>query len=79
MKVRLLFFGATAALVGKREFETSLGEDDSPATVLERLAAEHPAIRSHKLLFAINQEYVGPDARLKNGDELAIFGAVSGG
>jgi molybdopterin converting factor small subunit len=33
----------------------------------------------HQLLFAVNQEYASGDEPLKNGDELAVFTAVSGG
>ena len=47
--------------------------------IVDRLVKEHPALSRHKLLFAVNQEYVASDTPLKNGDELAIFTAVSGG
>jgi len=36
-------------------------------------------LRSHKLLVAVNQEYAGDAMPLKDGDEVAIFTAVSGG
>jgi molybdopterin synthase sulfur carrier subunit len=79
MRVRVLFFGATAALVGTREVEATIDESDSPTNVLKRFAATHPALRSHRFLFAVNEEYVADNSLLKEGDELAIFTAVSGG
>ena len=79
MRVRVLFFGATAALVGSREVEATISEKDSPVDVLERFAATHPELRSHRFLFAVNEEYAAEDSLLKDGDELAIFTPVSGG
>lgn len=79
MKLNVLFFGATADAVGKRtlEFET---ENDLPArAIFERVLAEHPALRNHRLLFSVNQQYLNPDQTVHDGDELAIFTAVSGG
>jgi molybdopterin synthase sulfur carrier subunit len=79
MKIRVLFFGATADLVGKREVDTTVGEAASPGDVVQRLVGDHPGLGIRRLLFAVNEEYVSPTARLKDGDELAIFTAVSGG
>lgn len=78
-KIRVLFFGATAAIVGSHEATATIEEDDSPAGVLERLVASHPELSSRKLHFAVNEEYVSGDSRLNDGDELAIFTQVSGG
>lgn len=79
MRVRVLFFGATAAVVGTHEAEMTLGERGSPADVVERFADTHPDLRSHRLLFAVNEKYAPEDSQLKDGDELAIFTPVSGG
>ncbi len=79
MRIRVLFFGATAALVATREVEATIDERDSPSDVLKRFAATHPGLRSHRFLFAVNEEYVAEGSPLKDGDELAIFTAVSGG
>ncbi len=79
MKVRVLFFGATAALVGMRDIETTLDSGASPADILKHFTATHPDLQSHQLLIAVNEEYVSTDSELKEGDEVAIFTAVSGG
>ena len=79
MRVRVLFFGATADLVGMREIELPISDRESASDVVEKFASEHPEIKNHKLLLAINEEYAAPDTRLKDGDKLAVFTAVSGG
>jgi molybdopterin converting factor small subunit len=79
MKVNVLFFGATADLMGTRRMQVEGPSDAVCGDMLERLVAEHPALSRHKLLIAKNAEYVGPDEKLSDGDELAIFTAVSGG
>lgn len=79
MIVRLLFFGATASVVGTRRLSTAVNDRAAAAHVIEQLRHEYPELRNHKLLFAVNEEYVVADTRLNEGDELAIFTAVSGG
>ncbi len=79
MRVRVLFFGATAALVGIRDIETTIDSSDSPADILKRFSAIYPELGSLRLLIAVNEEYVNEDSKLKDGDEVAIFTAVSGG
>ena len=79
MEVNVLFFGATAELVGSPKIETSVSESAIAADVIEQLHAEYPGLKGRKLLVAVNEQYVAESTPLKNGDELAIFTAVSGG
>ena len=79
MKVRVLFFGATADAVGKREIVCSIVGTDSASEIVQKIAADHPALKNHRLLFSINEEYVAAEATLNDGDKLAVFTAVSGG
>jgi molybdopterin converting factor small subunit len=79
MKIKALFFGATADAAKGREIELALEENSTAAELIERLTAEHPNLNRHKLLFAVNEKYVPPTTVLNDGDELAIFTAVSGG
>lgn len=79
MKVKVLFFGATAEAAGERSIEIALDKNSAAGFMIESLIETHPSLGSHKLLFAVNQEYASPDTELKEGDELAIFTAVSGG
>jgi molybdopterin converting factor small subunit len=79
MSIQVLFFGATADDVGLRSKQMNFSGERSAAHLLERVISDYPSLRRHKLLFSVNQEYVSGDARLKDGDEVAIFTAVSGG
>jgi molybdopterin converting factor small subunit len=79
MKVRVLFFGATADEVGERQIELSVNESANAQRAFAEVVKKFPKLQDHKLLFAVNQEYVSGDRQLKSGDELAIFTAVSGG
>ena len=76
MSVRVQFFGATAAIVGKRELESDAA---SSSELLESLTQEFTQLTSHKLLVALNQEYIHGDVAIEDGDEVTIFTPVSGG
>lgn len=78
MTVNVLFFGATADAVGTRSQQIDT-EDSIAGDLLERLVKDHPQLARHKLLFSVNQEYRPADTQLMDGDEIAIFTAVSGG
>ena len=79
MKVQVLFFGATADETGEREIEVSLAENVRAEQAFAEIVEKYQRLKNHKLLFAVNQEYASGDEIVKNGDELAIFTAVSGG
>lgn len=79
MKVQVLFFGATADETGEREVELLLAENANAERAFAEIVEKYPRLKNHKLLLAVNQEYARGDETLKNGDELAIFTAVSGG
>jgi molybdopterin converting factor small subunit len=79
MNVTVLFFGQTAEIVGKREIEMSLAESTIASVAFAKIVEKYPKLSDNKLLFAVNQTYVIGDEIINNGDELAIFTAVSGG
>ena len=79
IKVQVLFFGATAEAVGKREVEIDLETDTRAESALQSILRKYPQLENHSLLFAVNQEYARGDEMIKEGDELAVFTAVSGG
>ncbi len=83
MKVKVLFFGATADSVGEREIEISFDENIKAENALEKIFTEFPNLaKNHNkksLHFSVNQEYSNGDEIIKNGDELAVFTSVSGG
>jgi molybdopterin converting factor small subunit len=76
MSVSVLFFGATADVVGSRKIETNA---TTSTELLENILSEYPRLASHKLLVAVNQDYASDTVPLNDGDEVAIFTAVSGG
>lgn len=79
MVVRLLFFGATADITGKRQLELYVDAPMSASDLLQDIVADYPALHERRLLFSINEDYAAADAILNDGDEVAIFTAVSGG
>jgi molybdopterin converting factor subunit 1 len=77
--VNVLFFGATADAVGSRELELTVEESATVGSITDHLSQQHPTLAKHQLLIAVNEEYADPDTVLNDGDELALFTAVSGG
>ena len=79
MKLNVLFFGATAEVVGQRVVRIDVEPGSTSGKLFEHLLDSHSELKSHKLLFALNEEYASGNETLSEGDELAIFTAVSGG
>ncbi len=79
MGVRVLFFGATAADTGRREMLLDHGEPKSVDSLYNQVLETFPKLRRHRLLYSLNQTYATGDEIVCDGDELAIFTAVSGG
>ena len=79
ININVLFFGATADETGEREIELKLAENSTSADVFAQIISKYPQLEKHSLLFAVNQEYSNGAETLNNGDELAVFTAVSGG
>ena len=79
MIVTVLFFGATAHATGNRRIERSVGEGERASDLYAQLLAEYPPLAGHRLHLSVNQKFANGDEILNDGDELAIFTAVSGG
>ena len=79
ISIRVLFFGATAEIVGSREKHLDLAPPLKSADILEMVRKDHPALSTRKLLLSINQEFASGSEFVADGDELAIFTPVSGG
>ena len=79
MKVSVLFFGATADEAGTREVALDFTENTKAADAFAEIVNKYPRLANHKLLFAVNQEYASGGEIISDGDELAVFTAVSGG
>ena len=80
-RVRLLYFGAAREEVGRDEETLEVPAPATAASVFAEVLAAHPALRrfGRSLLVAVNEEYAGAEACVKEGDEVAIFPPVSGG
>ncbi|MGE3465669.1 MAG: MoaD/ThiS family protein [Pyrinomonadaceae bacterium] len=79
MPIKVLFFGATANVTGQRTETVEAGEKIAASVLFNRILSRYPQLASHRLLFSINHEYATGDEILRDGDEIAIFTAVSGG
>lgn len=82
VKVNVLFFGATAEAVGESEIEFEIEEDLESKVVFEKILEAFPVLKDKfdkTLLFSVNQEYAVGEKKIRGGDELGIFTAVSGG
>lgn len=79
MNIQVLFFGATADIAGTRQKEIAVSPGTTSKTIFDQILAEHPRLAAHKLHFSLDHEFAIGDEILKDGDELAVFTAVSGG
>ena len=79
VSVNVLYFGAVADALDRRSESLEVAEGTSSRTAFDDLIKRHTELGNRKLLFSINQQYSSGDEVLKNGDELAVFTAVSGG
>ncbi len=79
MPTKVLFFGATADAVGHRMLDAPELNGICAERSLKIIVERFPRLSSHKLHFSINQAFAAPNAIIQDGDELAVFTAVSGG
>ena len=79
MRFTVLLFGAAADASGERQIDLELEAGSTVGQALENVRQAHSGLSKHKLLTALNEEYVSPETTVNNGDTLAVFTAVSGG
>ena len=81
MRVKILFFGMLKELAGRASDTIDVAEGASVAEVLRHYESEMPRLKEalSSLALAVNQQYAGPDTKLKAGDEIAVLPPVSGG
>ncbi len=79
IRTTVLFFGYTSDLAGCRSFELGLPEGSDATFALSAIERRIPKLAGLKLLFSVNREYAKGAEVIKDGDELAVFTAVSGG
>jgi molybdopterin converting factor small subunit len=79
IEIEILLFGAAADAVGARRIRRSVSTQMNASRLIEQLKNEFPNLAKHKLLLSINQEYATGDETIREGEEIAMFTAVSGG
>lgn len=81
LNVRVRYFGSASDQAGVSDEYLELPEGSDLHLLKLTVADLHRDIanRINNLLYAVNQNYAAENATLKDGDEVAIFPAVSGG
>lgn len=81
MNVTVRMFAALREAAGADRLEVELAQGATFAHLLERLAEQYPRLAPWKphVRIAANCEYVGLDAPVRPGDEIALIPPVSGG
>jgi len=79
MAVHVQLFAAFAEFTGKREMQVAFREGMTCRDLWNSIRESNPKIAEIPPLFAIAEEYVVPDAILKDGDSVMLFPPVSGG
>lgn len=80
MKVLVKFFASFREAAGISEEMVEVPTDSTVKDVDEMIASEHPDLGPlGDAIHALNQNVVDTDAKVKEGDTLAIFPIVGGG
>jgi molybdopterin converting factor subunit 1 len=81
MKVSLRLFAGLKDVVGRREMDIDVADGSTVGDLKERLALEFPSVQPllKTLVFAIDDEYVSFEEKLREGAQVALIPPVSGG
>jgi len=81
MTIKAKFFAIAREKAGTADATLHLPDGSTVAIATAMIARQFPqlAATTTRCAFAVNQEYAAPDRTLKDGDELALIPAVSGG
>jgi molybdopterin converting factor subunit 1 len=81
MQVHVLFFGMLKDLTGRAGESLDLPEHATLADVVTHYERTNPRWKDlmASIAMSVNREYAGPQALLKEGDEVALLPPVSGG
>jgi len=81
MQVQVLFFGVLRDAVGRSAETLTVSENATAGDVVSHYEQVLNRLNGKlsSIAISVNQEYSGPDARLKAGDEVALLPPVSGG
>ena len=81
MRVRFRLFARYREALGRERLEVDLPEGGTVESAWSAVADRHPELAPYRpfTLFAVGQDYVSPEHRLRPDDELCLFPPVSGG
>jgi molybdopterin converting factor subunit 1 len=81
MKVRVKFFAILRERAGTSEVAKEMAEGSTVADLWRQLQKDYPKldVPGIRLLYAVNQDYVRVDHKLKDQDEVVFVPPVSGG
>jgi molybdopterin converting factor subunit 1 len=81
MKVRVKFFAILRERAGTSEVAKEIAECSTVADLWHQLQKDYPKldVPGIRLLYAVNQNYVAPDEKLNDKDEVVFIPPVSGG
>jgi molybdopterin synthase catalytic subunit/molybdopterin synthase sulfur carrier subunit len=81
MKVRVKLFASARQLAGTDTVEVELGDPATVAQLQWALAEQIPALGNllRHAMFAVDMEYVSPQAQIMPGADIACIPPVSGG
>jgi len=81
MKVRVKFFAILRERAGAAEVTQELSEGATVGDLWRALQKEFPKldVPGIRMLYAVNQNYVGSNDTLNDGDEVVFIPPVSGG
>jgi molybdopterin synthase catalytic subunit len=81
VRVRVRLFARYREALGRERLEVDLPEGGTVESAWSAVADRHPELAPFRpfTLFAVGQDYVSPEHRLRPDDELCLFPPVSGG
>jgi molybdopterin converting factor subunit 1 len=81
MKVKVKFFAVLRERAGTAEVTKEIAEGSTVADLWHALQQDYPKLNvaGIRLLYAVNQNYVSPNSKLSDQDEVVFIPPVSGG
>lgn len=81
MKVDIRLFAALREVLGRGEVTLNVSEGATVGELQGQLMREYPAVEAFlaTLVWAVNEDYVSAEHRLREGDEIALIPPISGG
>ena len=81
MKVNIRLFAALREVLGRGEVTLNVSEGATVGELQGQLMREYPAVEAFlaTLVWAVNEDYVSAEHRVREGDEIALIPPISGG